>query len=245
MIWESIALTHPGLRRRRNEDAYLCQSDKRLFAVADGMGGHPAGDVASRVAIEAIDTSMPDPPPADVTVDRLGQRLVEIIEEANREICARGLADAAMRMMGTTLVVLVALDDMCVIAHIGDSRAYRVRGRTTSQLTTDHTWVQEQVERGLLAPGQAKSHPRSNELVRVLGLPDAGVADINVANAAPGDLFLLCSDGLTTMVEDADLNVILGQPKPVAHLARELIDAANVRGGVDNITVVLLRAVAR
>lgn len=242
MRWESTALTHRGQRRARNEDAFLCRPEKRLFAVADGMGGHPAGDVASRVAIETVDASVQGPPPASVEAGDVGHRLVDIIEGANREICARGVVDAAKRMMGTTLVVLVTLDDTCVIAHIGDSRVYRIRDGDTTQLTTDHTWVQEQIDRGLLAPARAKTHPRSNELSRVLGMPDAGAADVVVAEAAPGDVFLLCSDGLTAMVEDTDIEAILKQAKPVEALAHELVDAANLRGGADNITVVVLRA---
>lgn len=243
MKWESTALTHRGQRRARNEDAFLCRPDKRLFAVADGMGGHPAGDVASRVAVEAVDASIQDSPPAGVEAGELGRRLVDVIEGANREICARGVVDAANRMMGTTLVVLVTLDDACVIAHIGDSRAYRIRDGSTAQLTTDHTWVQEQVDRGLLAPARARTHPRSNELSRVLGMPDAGDADVVIAEATLGDVFLLCSDGLTAMVEDADIEAILKQQaKPVETLAHELVDAANLRGGADNVTVVVLRA---
>lgn len=242
MRWESTALTHRGQRRTRNEDAFLRRPDKRLFAVADGMGGHPAGDVASRVAIEVVDESVQGPPPLDVDARELGRRLVDVFEGVNREICARGVVDAAQRMMGTTLVVLIALDDACVIAHVGDSRAYRIHNGSTAQLTTDHTWVQEQIDRGLLAPARARTHPRSNELSRVLGMPDTGAADVIVAEAAPGDVFLLCSDGLTAMVEDVDIEAILRQSKPVEMLAHELVDAANLRGGADNITVVVLRA---
>lgn len=242
MRWESTALTNRGQRRARNEDAFLCRPDKRLFAVADGMGGHPAGDVASRAAVEVIDASLEGPPGEGLDAEELGRRLVEVIEGANREICARGVVDAANRMMGTTLVVLIALDDACVIAHIGDSRAYRIRNGDTRQLTTDHTWVQEQIDRGLLAPARAKTHPRSNELARVLGMPDAGAADVVAAEARPGDVFLLCSDGLTGMVNDAEIEAILKQAKPVDALAHELVDAANRRGGADNITVVVLRA---
>lgn len=242
MRWESTALTHRGQRRAKNEDAFLCRPEKRLFAVADGMGGHPAGDVASRVAVEVVDDSVKDAPAASLDTEALGRRLIDVIERANREICARGIVDAANRMMGTTLVVLVALDDACVIAHIGDSRAYRIRDGATTQLTTDHTWVQEQIDRGLLAPTRAKTHPRSNELARVLGMPDAGEADVVAAEAKPEDVFLLCSDGLTAMVDDADIEAILKQTKPVDVLAHELVDAANLRGGADNITVIVLRA---
>ena len=243
MIWESVALTHPGLRRPRNEDAHLFRPELGVYAVADGMGGHAAGDIASRIAIEIVDAGFAAQPPAADT-PLLSRQLVELAAEANREICARGGSEPDKEGMGTTLTVLVTRRDGCVIGHIGDSRVYRLRAGALAQLTTDHTWVQRQVAVGALTPLEARAHPYSNVLARVLGLADVGDADVVAVDAEPGDTFLLCSDGLTTMVDDADLEAILAQPGPLIDVARDLIGAANVRGGYDNVTVILVRRTA-
>jgi serine/threonine protein phosphatase PrpC len=241
MNWEAFALSDLGLRRARNEDSHLFRPEKRLFAVADGMGGHAAGDVASRTAVEVVDALFREAPLPSADPAAVGERLAEITAEANREICDRSAAETDKRGMGTTLTLAVPLDGTCVIAHIGDSRVYRLRGGELLQLTTDHTWVQHQVAVGALTPVEARVHPYSSVLTRVLGLPDVGVADVITADAGPGDVFLLCSDGLTSMVEDADLEAILSQDKPLPQLAQDLVHAANLRGGFDNVTVILLR----
>ena len=242
MTWESVALSHPGLRRARNEDAHLFRPERGLFAVADGMGGHAAGDVASRLAIETVDSGFAA---SDQSLDddALARRLVELAAEANREICARG-AEPDKEGMGTTLTVLVTRPEACVIAHIGDSRAYRLRAGTLAQLTTDHTWVQKQIAVGALTPREARVHPYSSVLSRVLGVANVGDADVMTVDAEPGDLFLLCSDGLTSMVEDPAVERILAQQLPLAELAQHLIETANLSGGYDNVTVILLRAAA-
>ncbi|MGH7553572.1 MAG: PP2C family protein-serine/threonine phosphatase [Longimicrobiales bacterium] len=241
MNWESVALTHPGLRRNRNEDTHLFRPERQLFAVADGMGGHAAGDVASRIAIEVVDALFAASPAPGTEPSDVARRLLAIAERANSEICARADAEPEKEGMGTTLTVLVTLDDECVIAHIGDSRVYRMRSGTLAQLTTDHTWVQKQVAVGALTPLQARLHPYSSVLSRVLGVPDVGDADVLITDGIEGDIFLLCSDGLTSMVEDADLEAILAQPKPLPDLAEDLVASANKRGGYDNVTVILLR----
>lgn len=242
MTWESVVLTHLGMRRTRNEDSHLFRPEWGLFAVADGMGGHAAGDVASRMAVASVDVYFREHgPPRDR--GEVEHMLVEAAARASREIVQRAVVEPDKHGMGTTLTVLATGAEDCIIAHIGDSRAYRLHDGELRQLTTDHTWVQRQVAVGALSPVEARGHPYSSVLTRVLGMPDVGEADLVEADAAAGDTFLLCSDGLTSMVDDADLEAMLMQVKPLAEIAHDLIEAANLRGGYDNVTVILLRPV--
>ena len=242
MSWSSAGITDRGRRRARNEDALLVRSRSRIFAVADGMGGHAAGNVASRMAIEVLDGAFERPPSPRIRPATLARRLLDVFNEANRAILEHAAADRECAGMGTTLTTLapLAAGSQCVIAHIGDSRAYRLRAGELSQLTRDHTWVQQQVDAGMLTPADARHHPLASVLSRVLGTAAVGPADTLVVDAEPRDVFLLCSDGLTTMLDDEDIAAMLARPLPLEHRARELIDAANLRGGIDNITVVLL-----
>jgi serine/threonine protein phosphatase PrpC len=240
--WRSAALSDRGRLRQRNEDAFLLRPDARLAAVADGMGGHAAGDVASRLAIEQLDSAF-----VLTTSQRagaVGRRLVAAFEAANDALLEQAATTPALRGMGTTLTALCTLPDapQVVIAHIGDSRAYRLRHRSLRQLTIDHTWVQQQVDAGMLTPQQARSHPWSSMLERVLGTPAVGPADTYVVDAEPGDIFLLCSDGLTCMIDDFEIAALLSRDLPLDTHAEQLVDAANLRGGRDNITVVLIAA---
>lgn len=241
--WRVAALTDRGRLRQRNEDAYLVRPDARLFAVADGMGGHAAGDVASRLAAAQLDAVFAAPPNR-VRAGALGRRLVAAFDAVNDELLEHAARDPRLRGMGTTLTAFCPVPDapQAVIAHIGDSRAYRLRDGALRQLTNDHTWVQQQVDAGMLTPHQARHHPWAAMLDRVLGTPAVGPADIYVIDVEPGDVFLLCSDGLTGMIEDADIEALLKRDLPLDRHARELVAAANLRGGRDNITVVLLAA---
>ena len=244
MRWEWAARTDTGLRRSRHEDAHLVRPEKRLFAVADGMGGHAAGDVASRMAVELLDRHFAGAPARGTPADDIGGALREAAEEANRAILARGIAEPEKLGMGTTLTALVPLcpEPGFVIAHIGDSRAYRLRDDVLTQLTADHTWVQRQIDEGRLSAKQARRHPLSSVLTRVLGTPELEGVDLIVGDVEPDDLLLLCSDGLTSMVDDADVRAILLGSGSLDELTTSLVDAANLRGGLDNVTVVLLRA---
>lgn len=246
MHWQSVGLTHRGLRRRRNEDAFLVRPDARLYAVADGMGGHAAGDIASRLAVDTLAAAFARPPSPRILAPAMAQRLVDAFEGANRAILEHSLADRACSGMGTTLTAVspLAAAPQCVIAHIGDSRAYRLRARELVQLTGDHTWVQQQVDAGMLTPPQARHHPLSSVLNRVLGTEAVGPADTLVVDVRPGDVFLLCSDGLTTMLEDDDIHGLLDRDVPLERHARDLIESANLYGGHDNTTVILLAASA-
>lgn len=242
MDWHSAGLTHRGLRRDRNEDALLVSPAPRLYAVADGMGGHAAGNVASRLAVDALEREFVRAPSPRIRAPALARRLLAAFDAANEVILEHAARHPECAGMGTTLTALCPLvaAPRCVIAHVGDSRAYRLRAGVLDQLTQDHTWVQQQVDAGMLTPLQARHHPLSSVLSRVLGTAAVGPADTMVVDAAPGDLFLLCSDGLTTMVDDADLRELLQRDVPLGRHAHELIEAANVRGGVDNTSVILL-----
>jgi serine/threonine protein phosphatase PrpC len=241
--FEAAATTDPGLRRPDNEDAYLLDTERGLFCVADGMGGHAAGEVASRLAVEALAREMARPD-AGAPLDA---RLRAAVAAANRAILEAAGRDPTLVGMGTTLTALaLATDDRSfTIAHIGDSRAYLYRQGALTQLTADHTWVQQQVDAGLLTPEEARRHPLASMLTRALGISDDPEVDIIHGELEPGDLILLCSDGLTGMVDDAELAAILARDDlPLDGLARELTAAANRNGGMDNITAILIRAEA-
>ncbi len=221
-----------GLQRQGNEDNYFVRAP--LFVVADGMGGAQAGEVASEMAVEAFGRGLPDgKSPAD--------GLVGIIEDANRRIHELSRAEAQRAGMGTTVTAAYVGEDAVTIAHVGDSRCYLLRGNDLTRLTRDHSLVGELVARGKLTEEQAESHPQRSVITRALG-PEANVqVDVKVFPARGGDLFLLCSDGLTAMVHEPKLKPLLLDSRPLDEMGRELIAAANAAGGRDNITVVLFR----
>ena len=223
------AATHAGRKRRRNEDAFVARPP--VFAVADGMGGAQAGEVASRLAAAAVEDAGTAGPPE--------QRVVALIEDANRRVFERASEDAAASGMGTTMTVALVADGRVTIGHVGDSRAYRLRDGEIEQLTDDHSLVAELVRSGKLSPEEADSHPQRNVITRVLGTdPDVDV-DVFTVDAEEGDVFLLCSDGLTTMVDETRIAEVFeeyGQDLDAA--ARALVGDANRGGGEDNITVI-------
>ncbi|HET9740878.1 MAG TPA: Stp1/IreP family PP2C-type Ser/Thr phosphatase [Solirubrobacteraceae bacterium] len=220
-----------GRQRQGNEDSYFVRSP--LFVVADGMGGAQAGEVASRMAVESFDGGLPDGTPAE--------GLTHVVEEANRRIHERSQADAQRAGMGTTVTAAYVGEGEVTIAHVGDSRAYVLRDGDLSRLTRDHSLVGELVERGKLTEEQAETHPQRSVITRALGPePDVQV-DIRGYQARGGDVFLLCSDGLTSMIPEARVKQILEESDTLADAGRELIAAANDAGGRDNITVLLFR----
>ncbi len=229
MTLRHAAATHTGRRRPRNEDAHVVQPP--LFAVADGMGGPRAGEVASRLAAEALQ---------DERGDGSGEeRVASLIQAANRRIYQRSSEDAEVSGMGTTMTVALVEDSTVVIGHVGDSRAYLVRDSRLEQLTEDHSLVNELVRSGRLSREEAESHPQRSVITRALGTdPDVDVDTFTLA-ARGGDVFLLCSDGLTTMVRDEDILTTVERHRgDLEAAARALIDRANRGGGEDNITVV-------
>jgi protein phosphatase len=224
-------LTDPGRVRRRNEDAFVC--DPPLFAVADGMGGAQAGEVASRLAAAAFQ----DFHEADLL--EAEPRLRSIIQEANRRIYARAANDPHASGMGTTVTAALVTGDRVAVGHVGDSRAYLLRDGNLEQLTNDHSLVADLVRSGRLTPEEAESHPQRSVITRALGTDSAVDVDSFSVEARPGDVFLLCSDGLTTMLAPDAVRAILLETTGLPEAARSLVAQANRNGGEDNITVVL------
>ncbi len=231
MIGRSAGLTDPGRRRRRNEDVFVCEPP--LFAVADGMGGAQAGEVAAGLAAAVLEEAHGD--------ERGEERVSSLIQEANRRVFQRSSEDMAASGMGTTMTVALvdAAQGSVAVGHVGDSRAYRVRDEQLEQLTDDHSLVGELLRSGKLSPEEAEVHPQRSVITRALGTePDVDV-DTFTVQAEPGDLYLVCSDGLTSMVSDGEIQALLVDNEDLDEAARALVDAANAGGGEDNITVVI------
>ena len=232
-LGESAGRTDPGRVRRRNEDSFVL--DPPLFAVADGMGGAQAGEVASRLTAAAFreyheaDELAPD------------DRLQAIIQEANRRIYERARTDSDVSGMGTTVTAALLTSGRVTLGHVGDSRAYRIRNGELEQLTDDHSLVADLMRSGRLTPEEAEAHPQRSVITRALGTDPQVDVDTLTVEAEPGDLFLLCSDGLTTMVADEDILGIIAAAPTLDDGAKELVRAANTGGGEDNVTVVLFR----
>ncbi len=230
-LGQRAGVSDPGRKRRRNEDAFVV--DPPLFAVADGMGGAQAGEVASRLAAAAFREYHE----AD---DRDGEeRVGAIIQEANRRIYERAQVDTNASGMGTTATAAVMEGDRVSIGHVGDSRAYRIRGNELEQLTDDHSLVADLMRSGRLTPEEADTHPQRSVITRALGTDPHVDVDTFAVAAEPGDVFLLCSDGLTTMVDDAEILRLVAESSGLESAAKALVKAANRHGGEDNVTVVL------
>ena len=233
-VVRTASLTDPGRRRRHNEDAFVCEPP--LFAIADGMGGAQAGELASRLAAAVVGRADAD--------GRTGRELVVgLIEDANRSVYERASGDESVSGMGTTMTVALAEDDHVWIGHVGDSRAYLLRDGSLEQLTDDHSLVAELVRSGRLAPDEAGNHPHRSVITRALGTDAEVAVDVIAVQTKPGDVFVLCSDGLSSMVgDDAIRHVLEKHADDLDEAARVLVDAANAAGGEDNITVVLFEA---
>jgi serine/threonine protein phosphatase PrpC len=222
--------TDTGRRRRRNEDAYVIAPP--LFAVADGMGGAQSGEVASRLAAAALE----DTDPGRLTGP---ERVASLIQEANRRVHERSSVDPSTSGMGTTMTVALVESEGVVIGHVGDTRAYRVRGGRIEQITEDHSLVNELLKSGKLSPEEAETHPQRSVITRAVGTdPDVDV-DSFIVDAREGDVFLICSDGLTAMVDDEEIRgVVEENHDDLDRATKLLVAAANRGGGEDNITVV-------
>jgi protein phosphatase len=231
-IGRTAGITDPGRRRLRNEDAFICEPP--LFAVADGMGGARAGEIAAGLAATALE---------EAGSDTHGEEgVVALITEANRRIWERSLADPQTAGMGTTVTAaLVDAETGTVgIGHVGDSRAYLLRGDRLEQLTTDHSLVAELVQSGVLTPEEAERHPQRSAITRALGTEASVEVDTFTVQAEPRDLFLLCSDGLPVMVPGSEMQEAIERAdRDPARAAEALVSAANAHGGEDNVTVVL------
>jgi len=231
--------TDVGVVRSGNEDAFLMVPDSGVFIVADGMGGHAAGEVASEMAVQIVARSL------DGVLGRSDEETAEVIRkgivEANSSIFQRTLVEQDKRGMGTTATALVINGERYMIGHVGDSRAYLFRDAQLLQITKDHSYVQEQVDAGYLTPAQARTHPYSNVITRCVGANSDVAPDVYGGTLRPDDLFLIASDGLTGMLEDEDLLTILTSGRSPGELVDRLISEANRRGGLDNVTVIIVR----
>ncbi|MGE0158428.1 MAG: PP2C family serine/threonine-protein phosphatase [Gemmatimonadales bacterium] len=248
-----FGLTDVGKTRTRNEDSWSCIAPRGIAVVADGMGGHPGGDVASRIAAETAvrilgeELGAADRPGVG-RADRLGSAMSQSVLAAHEAIRTRGQAEPELDGMGTTLTAIAvdAESGLFVLGNVGDSRGYRFRSGELTRLTKDDTWVQERIDARQLTPEQARRHPFAHLLTQCLGLEDAPKPRILQGSIEPGDAYLLCTDGLVGMIEETRLAQILVDTLSASSgvdpekALRLLIDAANDAGGFDNITAVLV-----
>jgi len=245
MNYEFCIRTDPGLARENNEDSVTFEENVRLGVLADGMGGYNAGESASGMATTFIKSElgrwlMQAGRHANV---REVRRAMEIcVDNANRSIFNAANSNPQYSGMGTTLVVGVFQDGKLLLGHIGDSRCYRLRGTEFAQVTKDHSLLQEQMDAGLITQEQAATSSNKNLVTRALGVEDAVLLEVNEHRVDPGDIYLMCSDGLSDMVDDEGIAKILGNDSSLEQKVAQLVDAANANGGRDNISVLLAQA---
>ncbi len=240
--------TDKGRSRKNNEDSFFSDQDLGLFIVADGLGGYAAGDVASRMAVEALSDyirrscsgSEPLIGPSDSRWSDASNRLVSGIRLANQRICEAAKNNPSWQGMGTTIVAALADGDRLNIAHAGDSRAYLVRSGAIKQLTDDHSIVAEKVRKGLMSKAEAAASGNRNVITRALGYDDALEIDVTEIDIRGGDRLLLCSDGLSTMVSDDETLMIIASDDVPESVCTRLVNEANNHGGKDNIAVVVV-----
>ncbi|MBC8187124.1 MAG: Stp1/IreP family PP2C-type Ser/Thr phosphatase [Proteobacteria bacterium] len=238
MLLRSAASTHVGMCRQANEDRYAIVPELGLYLVADGMGGHRAGHVASQLASEAAIRAVEALQGATVS---LAERLRHAVACANREIFAAASAKPEFEGMGTTLVGLLFAGDRLALAHVGDSRAYLVRQGRLRRLTDDHSIVAELLRRQEISEEDAREHPHRHVLTRALGVRPRIEPDLAEMTPHADDVFILCSDGLTTHLDDDEIAEQICADRDLEEVAAGLVDSANRAGGVDNTTVLLVR----
>jgi protein phosphatase len=248
----SNGLTDVGKKRDHNEDSFLIDEDLKLFVVADGMGGHAGGGTASRIAVETIDrelrqarttqgstlearTALQDSP--------VPEAIRAAVERACIAIYTKAQEDPRLAGMGTTVISLLMKDDQAFFAHVGDSRAYLVRGDLIQQISEDHSLVNEQIKAGMITPEEAKHSRYKNIITRSVGFEEEVQVDVMGLLCEPGDVFILCSDGMANMVEDPEILQVV-RHFPLSEVPQRLIDLANERGGDDNITVIAVQVQA-
>lgn len=237
-----------GRRRQKNEDSFLLSPELELMMVADGMGGHVGGELASKLCVETtqqILTELDRDPEStveegsEVKPGDFQSYLRYAISSASGRIFHKSHEEPALKGMGTTAVAALFRKNMVYIANVGDSRAYRIREGKIEQITEDHSLVGEQVKAGILSPEEAKSHRFKNIITRSVGFQEAVQADVDIRTVQVGDRYLLCSDGLSNMLDDTDLCRVVSANSDAEQACQQLIDLANERGGDDNITVVI------
>lgn len=243
--WRAAGASDVGRVREGNEDAFLVDEARGIFLVADGMGGHVAGEIASGIAAQSVGVTLQKGVDAGLQVDALAHSMVDSFRAADRAIAEHVAAHPQTSGMGTTVTAMVVCTDGTYrLGHIGDSRAYLMREGQLAQLSRDHTWVQREVEEGRLTPSAARKHRYSHILTRALGADPSDAPELTGGQLEAGDLLLLCSDGLTGMVPDRQLARILREGATLEARVQEMIAMANQRGGRDNITAVIVEFLA-
>jgi len=252
MRLDVAGMTHVGMKRNHNEDNYLLLTEENLFCVADGMGGHSSGEIASKIAVSEVseffrmtardeDATWPFKMDKALTYDE--NRLTTGIKLANSRIFEASQADAKFRGMGTTIVTTFFRNTHMLVAHVGDSRVYRFIAAEQSlvQVTEDHSLLNDYIKAKKLTAEEIENFPHKNVIVRALGMKDTVQVDVSRIEPADGDVFMLCSDGLSGMVPDPRMAEILAAEPDLDKAAQQLVDAANAAGGSDNVTCVLVR----
>ena len=237
------ARTDVGMIRSGNEDNFTVDASptRGIFIVADGMGGHAAGEVASEMAVRIVQRELA--PVRDLDGEDVVQMVATALKRANRAIHDRTLTETDKQGMGTTVSALLLAGSRYLIGQVGDSRVYLLRAGSLTQLTKDHSYVQEQVDAGFLTPEQARYHPYSNVITRCVGAGQDVEPDIYRGEVREGDLFLVASDGLTGMVDDRRLAQLLNSRAEPDRKVQSLIAEANGRGGLDNITAIIVQVI--
>jgi len=243
------AKTDPGLKRSHNEDFFSLVEEEQLFLVADGMGGHASGEVASKMAADCVksffdrsrDEDATWPYKMDKNLSYLENRMVVAVKAANKQIFEAAAADGKLKGMGTTVVLCQVNGDKFYIAHVGDSRCYRLRGETLEQITRDHSLLEDYKDaRPDMTDEEEKRFPHKNVITRALGMKDSVQVDVRIHPIEDGDIFLLCSDGLSGMISDDHIQKLIADSSSLEGAVSELIAEANNAGGNDNITVLAL-----
>ncbi len=239
--------TDTGLKRDHNEDFIAWDAERGLALLADGMGGHRAGDVASRMSVEHIEKSLqaalarPLPDAAEGEASPLAGLLEQAIVEANSSVLAAGEENAEQKGMGTTIVALMLHGERVLVAHVGDSRLYRLHGRELSAVTRDHSLVRQMMEEGLMSEEEAHHSPFTHVITQAVGARETVDVEIQEFEARAGDIYLLCSDGLSDLVSEAEIaDTLLAAQGNWERAAQRLVDLANQHGGRDNISVVIV-----
>lgn len=233
---QTAVLTHVGLVRQKNEDSYAVLPEHNLYAVADGMGGHQAGELASRLALKVLGELVSTPRPGENCRDKL----VQAVQEANRRVYELSQRDADKQGMGTTLTAVWIRDGVAHLAHIGDSRAYLLRNSELKLLTNDHSLVGELVRQGSLTPREAQFHPSRHALTRALGIEAEVKVDTKSMTLNKNDLLFLCTDGLTNLVTDEEIEAVFAEISDLQRALEKLVQLCLERGAHDNITMLAI-----
>jgi len=245
----AAGVTDVGRKRDHNEDSFLIDEDLKLFVVADGMGGHAGGGTASRIAVETIDRELRQVRTSQGSVleartplqdSPVPEAIRAAVERACIAIYSKAQEDPRLAGMGTTVISLLMKEDQAFFAHVGDSRAYLIRGDLIQQISEDHSLVNEQIKAGMITPEEAKHSRYKNIITRSVGFEEEVQVDVMGLLSEPGDVFVLCSDGMANMMEDAEILHIV-RHHPLTEVPRTLVDLANERGGDDNITVIAVQ----